>query len=106
MFVFAGVNKLFGLQKGVMRQFGRIGAGEWFRYFVGALELAGGLGLLIPRLSGLAALGLAGVMVGAILTHLFVLPPVYYATIPAIFAVGFLLIARARRSEIRALVAS
>ncbi len=45
-------------------------------------------------------------MVGAILTHLFVLPPVYYATIPAIFAVGFLLIARARRSEIRALVAS
>lgn len=105
LFVFAGINKLLGLQEEMIRQFARIGLGTWFRYFVGTLELAGGLGLLIPRLSGLAALGLAGVMVGAIFTHILVLPPVYFAAFPAIFAAGFLLIARARRSEIRTLLA-
>jgi uncharacterized membrane protein YphA (DoxX/SURF4 family) len=34
-------------------------------YAVGALELAGGVGLLIPRLSGLAAIGLSLLMIGA-----------------------------------------
>jgi uncharacterized membrane protein len=40
---------------------------------VGALEVAGAVGLLVPRLSGLAALGLAGLMVGAAITNLFIL---------------------------------
>jgi uncharacterized membrane protein len=40
---------------------------------VGALEVAGAVGLLAPRLSGLAALGLAGLMVGAAATNLFVI---------------------------------
>ena len=31
------------------RTFNQIGAGQWFRYLVGALELAGAIGLLIPR---------------------------------------------------------
>jgi uncharacterized membrane protein len=45
--------------------FATIGIGQWFRYVVGALELAGAVGVLIPRLSGLAALGLIGLMAGA-----------------------------------------
>jgi len=45
-----------------------MGADDWFRYMVGTLELAGGIDLLIPRLAGLAALGLTGVMVGATYT--------------------------------------
>jgi hypothetical protein len=45
--------------------FDLIGWGDWFMYFVGALELAGGVGLLIPRLSGPAAIGLGLLMVGA-----------------------------------------
>lgn len=106
LFVFGGINKLLGLQAEVVTGFDRIGFGTWFRYFVGALELAGGVGLLIPRLSGAAALGLAGVMAGAIATHLTVLPPAYFAAIPAVLGAGFLLIARARRSEIRELVES
>ena len=57
------------------------------------LELADAVGLLIPRLSGLAALGLAGVMVGAVLTHLFFLPPVALALVPALLGVVFGLIA-------------
>ena len=53
--------------------FTEIGAGQWLRYVVGALEVAGAVGLLVPRLSGLAALGLAALMVGATVTNLFII---------------------------------
>ena len=53
--------------------FATIGAGQWFRLLVGALEIAGAIGLLIPQIAGLAALGLSGLMVGAIATNLFIL---------------------------------
>jgi len=38
---------------------------------IGALELAGAIGLLIPRLAGYAATGLILIMIGATATHLF-----------------------------------
>ncbi len=91
-FAFAGVNKLAGFQQEVVDAFIQIGFGQWFRYLTGVLEFAGAMGLLIPRLSGLAALGLAGVMVGAVLTHLFVLPPAALALVPALLGVVFGLI--------------
>ncbi len=103
LFAFAGINKLAGLQKEMLDQFARIGLGPWFRYLTGALELAGAIGLLIPRLSGLAALGLAGVMVGAALAHLFVLPPVALALVPAALGTVFGLIAWARWPQAEAL---
>ncbi|GAB3489853.1 DoxX family protein [Amycolatopsis cihanbeyliensis] len=53
--------------------FEQLGLGQWLRYLTGVLEVAGAIGLLIPRLAGLAALGLAGVMVGATATEIFVL---------------------------------
>jgi putative oxidoreductase len=48
---------------------GTIGAGQWLRFFVGAVEIAGGLGLLIPALSGLAARGLITLLAGAAITN-------------------------------------
>lgn len=72
LFVMAGLSKLFG-DPAMVGMFADIGIGQWFRYGVGVLEVAGAVGVLIPRLSGLAALGLACVMVGAIFTNLFVL---------------------------------
>lgn len=45
--------------------FATIGVEQWFRYAVGVIELAGAVGLLVPRLAGLAALGLAADMIGA-----------------------------------------
>lgn len=104
LFAFAGLNKLAGLQPEVVEQFARIGLGDWFRYLTGTLELAGGLGLLIPRLAGLAAIGLAGVMAGAVVAHVVVLPPVALAVIPATLAAILLLIARARSAPTRALL--
>jgi putative oxidoreductase len=93
LFVFAGTSKLINVQPEVVDEFNKIGLGQWFRYLTGALELAGAIGLLIPRLSHLAALGLAGVMAGAVITHLTVLPPVALALIPAFLAIVFGLIA-------------
>lgn len=103
-FAFAGINKFFGLQQEMVDNFARLGVGVWFRYLVGVLELVGAIGLLIPRLSGLAAMWLAGVMVGAIFTHLLFQPPAYYAVFPAVLVLLFVLIARARWPHTRRLL--
>jgi putative oxidoreductase len=63
-FAFAAVLKLAGAHSAVT-MFGQVGAGQWLRYLVGTAELAGAAGLLIPRLAGLAAAGLAADMAGA-----------------------------------------
>lgn len=72
VFLFAAVPKLTG-QHSAVQMFGEIGAGQWLRYLVGAAELAGAAGLLIPRLAGLAAAGLAADMVGASIINVTVL---------------------------------
>jgi len=72
MFLMVGFLKLSGNPQ-MVGTFEAIGLGQWFRYLTGALEVTGALLLLIPRLSGLGALILAGVMVGAVMTHLFVI---------------------------------
>jgi hypothetical protein len=97
--------KLAGQQYAV-DMFTEIGAGQWFRYFVGALELAGAIGLLIPRLCGLAALGLGGVMAGAVLTQVFVLDSLVMALTPAFLGVVFALVAWGRRPQTKALAAT
>ena len=52
--------------------FEAIGLAQWFRYLTGALEVTGAFLLLISRTSGLGALMLAGVMVGTVVTHVFI----------------------------------
>lgn len=71
-FAMAGLAKVFG-EAAMVEMFATIGVGQWFRYVVGALEIAGAVGVLVPRFSGLAALGLICLMIGAVLTNLFVL---------------------------------
>jgi putative oxidoreductase len=71
MFLMAGFFKLSGNPQ-MVGLFEAIGLGQWFRYLTGALEVSGAFLLLIPRTSGLGALMLAGVMVGAVLTHVFI----------------------------------
>lgn len=85
-----------------VEMFEAIGAGEWFRYLTGALEIAGGLGLLIPRLCGLAGLALVGLWLGAIATHLLVIGGNPAAA--AVFLLLTALIAYARRERTVALV--
>ncbi len=99
----AAAPKLLGQQVAV-EMFTQIGAGQWFRYLVGVLELAGAVGLLIPRLAGLAALGLAGLMVGAVITQIFILESAALALTPAILIVVFGVIAWGRWPHTKALV--
>ena len=71
MFLMVGFLKLSGDQQ-LVGLFEAIGLGQWFRYLTGTLEVAGAFLLLIPRTSGLGALMLAGVMTGAVVTHVFI----------------------------------
>lgn len=50
--------------------FDAIGFGDWFRYLIGVLEVAGAIALFVPRLTGLAGLAFVGLMVGATFTQL------------------------------------
>jgi putative oxidoreductase len=71
MFLMVGFLKLKGDPQ-LVGVFKAIGLGQWFRYLTGTLEVAGAFLLLIPRTSGLGALMLVGVMVGAVVTHVFI----------------------------------
>jgi len=71
MFLMVGFTKLAGNEQ-MVALFEAIGVGQWFRYLTGALEVAGAILLVIPRLSGVGGLMLAGVMGAAVATHLFI----------------------------------
>jgi uncharacterized membrane protein YphA (DoxX/SURF4 family) len=101
-FVSGGAMKLAGSAV-MVDLFTEIGAGQWFRYVVGALELAGGIGLLIRPLCGLAAAGLAAVMVGAVVTNVAVISE--NPTLPVVYLVLLAAIAWRRRARSAALVA-
>jgi putative oxidoreductase len=71
MFLMVGFLKLSGNPQ-LVGLFEAIGLGQWFRYLTGTLEVVGAILLLIPRTSGLGALMLAGVMICAVVTHVFI----------------------------------
>ncbi|MDB4933537.1 MAG: hypothetical protein JWP87_509 [Labilithrix sp.] len=50
-----------------------IGVGQWFRYVTGLFELTGAILIVVPRTKFFGAALLSMVMVGAVLTHLFIL---------------------------------
>ena len=89
-----------------VKKFDDIGFGQWFRYFTGVLEISAAIGLLIPRVCGIAALGLAGIMGGAALTEFFLVTNggLDDATMPLIFMVWALVIAVYRREQILGLL--
>jgi putative oxidoreductase len=104
----AAAPKLAGSHSSV-QEFGLIGAGQWFRYLVGALELAGAIGRLTPWLAGLAAAGLAADMAGATVTNATVLHNTTYGVnvwMTAVLCAVFVLLAYGRRQQIKDVVAA
>ena len=101
LFILLGCAKLAG---GGVQEFGLIGAGQWLAYFVGTAELAGAIGLLTPWLAGLAAAGLAAVMVGATIINAAGGGGLVFLTAP--LCAVFVLLAFARRQQIKALWAA
>jgi uncharacterized membrane protein YphA (DoxX/SURF4 family) len=96
-FAGAGMMKLSGDQA-LVEMFADIGAGQWLRYAVGLLEVAGALGLLVSRLCGLAAAGLVALMTGAIVTNVFVLHE--SPLLPAVYLLVAAVIGWFRRPQI------
>ena len=92
LFLMAGTSKLGGAPM-MVQLFAALGLGQWFRYFTGVVEVAGAIGLFIPALAPFAALALAVVMIGAIITHLFIVggsPAVPIALLAASIAIAYL----------------
>jgi uncharacterized membrane protein len=77
VFVGGGVMKLAGADI-MIRLFNDIGVGQWLRYVVGCLEILGGSLLLVRSWSGLAALALIVMMIGAAMAELLIIrrPPI------------------------------
>ena len=71
-FVAAGGAKLYGVPM-LVDEFQHIGLGQWFRHVTGGLELLGAILLLLPQKAALGALLLICIMIGAMITHLFVI---------------------------------
>ncbi|MEU8362441.1 DoxX family protein [Nonomuraea sp. NPDC048882] len=62
----------FGNAEPAASTFAAIGWGDWFRNLTGALEVAGAVGLLVPRLAGVAGLAFVGLTACAALVEAFV----------------------------------
>jgi putative oxidoreductase len=99
-FASGGVLKLIGDAR-MVDLFTDIGAGQWLRYLVGACEVAAAIGLLVPRLAAPAAVGLTGLMTGAVVTNLLIgISP----AMPAVFLLIAGFIVHRRRAELRRLL--
>jgi uncharacterized membrane protein YphA (DoxX/SURF4 family) len=76
------------------RNFARWGYPDGFYLVIGALEAAGGLALLIPRLTSCVAALLGVIMIGASLTHWLhgetarVTPPLMYLAVLVVVGIG------------------
>jgi putative oxidoreductase len=96
-FVGAASGKLLGKPE-MVALFEAVGVGQWFRYVTGLMELTGALLIVVPRTKFFGAALLSMVMVGAVLTHLFILHNA--PTAPAVLLVLSGVVAWARRGEV------
>jgi len=99
VFLSGAVMKLTGAPM-MIAEFQQVGLGDWFRYFTGALELVGGVAVLLPAVSPLGAALLLVVDLGACIAQVRVLHQDWIHTI----VIGTLLVVliylqRARLSE-------
>jgi uncharacterized membrane protein YphA (DoxX/SURF4 family) len=101
--VAAGSGKLVG-SRDMIALFDAVGAGQWFRYVTGSLEVVGGLLLIVPGKTAFGALLLACVMAGAVVAHLTVLHTA--PTAPFVLFALTALIAWGRRSQLAGLLGS
>ena len=69
LYLFTGFLKVSS-NAAAVEGFTKYGYSDGFRLFIGACEMAGAIGLWIPKLSFWAAAGLVVIMLGAVYTHL------------------------------------
>jgi putative oxidoreductase len=98
VFVGVGCEKVFPWRDSYwIKLFTEIGFGQWFMYLTGTIQIIGGLLMILPRTALFGGALLACTMIGAILTHLFLLNTgLGGAVIPAAF-LGLIVAAVRRR---------
>lgn len=94
----AGAAKLVGAPA-MVQLFVDIGAGQGLRWVVGALEILGAVGLLVPRVRAWAALGLVLLLLGATVTNLLILHTNTAASV--LYGLAALAVLLLRRAELR-----
>ncbi|SRR6266481_6376725 len=101
MFVFTGLAKLMQLDNAKV-MFVHYGYPPWFAVLIGISEVLGGIGLLVPRLAAIAAIGISIIMAGATYTH-FTHQQYGYGLIPIVLILLLIMVARMRFKENSAL---
>src|SRR5450432_1063017 len=76
-----------------------IGIGQWFRFVTGLLELTGAILIVIPRTKFFGAALLGMIMVGAVVTHVFILHSA--PTAPAVLFLFAGIVAWGRRGALK-----
>ncbi|MGI9627115.1 MAG: DoxX family protein [Longimicrobiales bacterium] len=90
-----GLGKAFGLMgTDVAAMAATFGYSAGFMRMIGFLELLGGVGLLIPQTRKLAAFGLVGLMLGAIMSHVRAPETLSGLPMPILTAVALLLVVK------------
>ena len=82
--------------------FDAIGVGQWFRFVTGSIEVVSAVALLVPSWAAFGALLLIPTMVGAVITHLFIVGGSAAAATVAL--IGSLAIAWARRDQLASML--
>jgi putative oxidoreductase len=98
-FLGASSGKLLGKPE-MVGLFEAIGVGQWFRYVTGLLEATGAVLVVVPRAKAFGAALLAMVMVGAVLTHLFILHNAPTAAVVLLVLTG--IVVWGRRGDLKA----
>lgn len=99
VFLYTSYTKFSGSAASVAT-FSDIGVGQWLRYVTAGFEVAGAVGLLIPRLTGVAAACLSALLAGAVVSQLLLVTEKSIAT-PAVLFVVTGILAWIRRDQIR-----
>jgi uncharacterized membrane protein YphA (DoxX/SURF4 family) len=102
LYVASGLGKVT-LEATVVTGFAAMGIGPGLTVTIGVLELLGAVGLLVPRVAGLAATAFVALMVGAVVITAATLG-VGMILAPALVLVLVAVVAWARRHETAALV--
>lgn len=90
LFITAGAAKLYGVPM-LVSEFDIVGLGQWFRYFVGVWEIAGGILILFPTKRQWGAILLFLASVGAFMAQVFAIHQDWIHTVVIALFIGFLL---------------
>ena len=103
LFIYAGlVGKLLNAEQAQQQFAEHFGLPAGLALFIGTCEVAGAVGILIPRLASLAAAGLAVIMLGAAYSHLSAGDPARNLLVPVVALALLVFVGLQRLPDLRA----